>query len=177
LFIAHPLRAAVSGLALAILVPTLGAQSLTATPATPPTTVEGNRRALAQIFTDYWEDNLAHSPEFASTLGDKRFNDQISDYSVKAYNESLEREQNFLMRLATIDTTGLSDQEKISRDLLLRQFTDDQEGAEFKEWEMPVSQLGGIQTTYPDLVSQLSFTTVKDYDDWIARLHLIPARL
>jgi uncharacterized protein (DUF885 family) len=139
-----------------------------------PASVEDNRKALNQLFTDYWEDNLVHSPEFASTLGDKRFNDQISDYSVKAYNESLSREQAFLMRLAAIDTTGLSDQEKISADLLMRQFTEDQEAADFKEWEMPVSQLGGIQTTYADLVSQLSFTTVKDYDDWIARLHLIP---
>ena len=172
--ISHRVRAAVSGLALVVLTAAAGAQGLTAVPTTAPTTVEGNRRALNQIFTDYWEDNLAHSPEFASTLGDKRYNDQISDYSVKAYNESLEREQNFLMRLATIDTTGLSDQEKISRDLLLRQFADDQEAAEFKEWEMPVSQIDGIQTTYPELVSQLSFTTVKDYDDWIARLHLIP---
>ncbi len=65
--------------------------------------VEGNRKALKQVFKDYWEDNLAHVPEFASTLGDKRWNDQISDYSVKAYNQSLEREQGFLMRLAAID--------------------------------------------------------------------------
>jgi uncharacterized protein (DUF885 family) len=78
------------------------------------------------------------------------------------------------MRLAVIDDKGLSDQEKISRELLLRQFTQDQEAAEFKEWEVPVNQLGGIQTAYPDLVAQLSFTTVKDYDDWIARLHLVP---
>jgi uncharacterized protein (DUF885 family) len=136
--------------------------------------VEGNRKALNQIFTDYWEDNLVHSPELASSLGDKRFNDQISDYSVKAFNERLAREQAFLMRLAAIDTTGLTDQEKISQDLLLRQFTEDQEAAEFKEWEMPVNQMGGIYTTYPDLASQLSFTAVKDYDDWIARLHQIP---
>ena len=136
--------------------------------------VEGNRKALNQIFKDYWEDNLAHSPEFASSLGDKRWNDQIADYSVKAYNQNLEREQGFLMRLAVIDDKGLSDQEKISRELLLRQFTQDQEAAEFKEWEVPVNQLGGIQTAYPDLVAQLSFTTVKDYDDWIARLHLVP---
>jgi uncharacterized protein (DUF885 family) len=136
--------------------------------------VEDNRKALNQLFTDYWEDNLAHTPEFASTLGDKRFNDQISDYSVKAYNEALAREQAFLMRLAAIDTTGLTTQEKISADLLMRQFTEDQEAADFKEWEMPVSQLGGIQTTYADLATQLSFTTVKDYDDWIARLHQIP---
>ena len=34
--------------------------------------------------------------------------------------------------------------------------------------------MGGIHTTYPRLVAQLSFTTVKDYDDWIARLHAMP---
>jgi uncharacterized protein (DUF885 family) len=139
-----------------------------------PTSVEGNRKALNQIFEDYWQDNLAHSPEFASTLGDKRYNDQISDYSVKAYNESLAREQGFLTRLAAIDDTGLTDQEKISRDLLLRLIVEDQESAEFKEWEMPINQMGGIYTTYPQLVAQLSFTTIKDYDDWITRLNLIP---
>jgi uncharacterized protein (DUF885 family) len=78
------------------------------------------------------------------------------------------------MRLAAIDTTGFTAQEIVSRDLLLRQFAEDEEAAEFKEWEMPVNQMGGIQTTYPQLVAQLSFTTVKDYDDWIARLHAIP---
>ncbi|HEY1161225.1 MAG TPA: DUF885 domain-containing protein, partial [Terracidiphilus sp.] len=113
-------------------------------------------------------------PEFASTLGDKRYNDQISDYSVKAYNERLAREQAFLLRLAAIDPAGFTDQERISQDLLLRRFALDQEAAEFKEWEMPVNQMAGIQTTYPQLVAQLSFTTVKDYDDWIARLHAIP---
>ena len=143
-------------------------------PQAPAAAVEGNRKALNQIFEDYWQDGLAHAPEFASTLGDKRYNDRISDYSVKAYNEGLAREQALLMRLAAIDTAGLTDQEKISRELLLRDIADDQEAAEFKEWEMPVNQMGGIHTTYPQIVAQLSFTTVKDYDDWIARLHAIP---
>jgi len=136
--------------------------------------IETNRKALNAIFDDYWEDNLKHTPEFASALGDKRYNDQISDYSVKAVNETLAREQGFLMRLAAIDASGFTDQEKISRELLLRGFAEDEEGAEFKEWEMPVNQMDGIQTTYLRLVAQLSFTTVKDYDDWIARLHAMP---
>ena len=148
-------------------------QSLS-TASAAPATVEENRKALNQLFADYWEDNLAHSPEFASMLGDKRYNDQVSDFSVKAYNESLAREQAFLLRLAAIDAAGLTDQEKISIELLLRQITEDQEAAEFKEWEMPVNQMGGIHTMYPQIVAQLSFTTVKDYDDWIARLHQIP---
>jgi uncharacterized protein (DUF885 family) len=156
--------------ALLVVAPVARPQALGAVPAS----ADGNRKALNQIFEDYWQDNLAHSPEFASTLGDKRYNNQISDYSVKAFNQGLSREQGFLMRLAAIDTAGLSDQEKVSRDLLLRQIVDDQESAEFKEWEMPINQMGGIYTTYPDLAGQLSFTTVKDYDDWIARLGLIP---
>jgi uncharacterized protein (DUF885 family) len=142
-------------------------------PQAAPVSVDANRKALNEIFHDYWEDDLAHNPEFASSLGDKRYNDKISDHSVKAYNASLAREQAFLMRLAAIDPAGLADQEKISLNLLLRQFTEDQEAAEFKEWEMPVNQLGGIQTAYPELVSELTFTTAKDYDDWIARLRLI----
>ena len=137
--------------------------------------VEDRRKALDALFKDYWEASLKQSPEFASSIGDKRYNDQISDFSVKAINAWLEIEQGFLLKLAAIDPTGLTDQEKTSRELLMRDSADDEEGAEFKSWEMPVNQMGGIYATYPRLVAQLSFTTVKDYDDWIARLRLIPA--
>ena len=136
--------------------------------------VETRRKALNDLFQEYWEANLAHEPEFASEIGDKRYNDRITDYSVKAMNDWLATEQGYLMRLAAIDPTGLNDQEKISRDLLLREFADDAESAQFKEWEMPVNQMGGIYSTYPDLVAKLSFTSVKDYDDWIARLRAVP---
>ncbi len=120
--------------------------------------VEDRRKAMNAVFHDYWEDNLEHSPEFASILGDKRWNDKISDRSVKAFNEGLAREQAFMMRLAAIDPTGFTDQEKISRELLLRSITQDEESAEFKEWEMPVNQMGGIYSDFPQLVEQLSFT-------------------
>ncbi|HEY1896312.1 MAG TPA: DUF885 domain-containing protein [Terracidiphilus sp.] len=136
--------------------------------------VEDRRKAMNAVFHDSWEDNLEHSPEFASILGDKRWNDKISDRSVKAYNEALAREQAFMLRLAAIDPTGFTDQEKISRDLLLRDMTQDEEAAEFKEWEMPVDQRGGIYSDYPQLVESLTFTNAKDYDDWIARLRAVP---
>ncbi len=145
-----------------------------ATSAAAPTPPQDRTKALHTLFHDYWEETLKRQPEFASMIGDKRYNDQVSDYSVKAINDWLAAEQEFLMKLAAIDPTGLSDQDKISRDLLLRDLAEDQESAEFKEWEMPVNQMDGIYATYPQLVAQLSFTTAKDYDDWIARLHVIP---
>jgi uncharacterized protein (DUF885 family) len=139
-----------------------------------PASPEDRAKALHSLFHDYWEDILKRKPEIASLIGDNRYNDQISDRSVKATNEWLAAEQGYLMKLAAIDPTGLSDQDRTSRELLMRDLTDDQEAAEFKEWEMPVDQMGGIYSDYPQLVAQLSFATAKDYNDWIARLHQIP---
>lgn len=136
--------------------------------------LEARRKALNEVFADYWEDKLKHNPEFASEIGDNRYNDQLSDYSVQAFNAMLEREQGFLLRLGAIDDAGFTDQEKLSRDLLLRHFADDAEAAEFKEWEMPLSQQDGIHLFYPQLAAELSFNTAKDYDDWTARLRLLP---
>ncbi|MFP5206814.1 MAG: DUF885 family protein, partial [Acidobacteriota bacterium] len=152
------------------------AQKLTLAPATPaaPVSLDDRRKALNDVFHDFWEDTLKHDPELASELGDKRYNDQITDYSVAAINDQLARGQEFLMRLAAIDPAGFTDQEKLSRQLLERRLETDQEAAQFKEWEMPVTQMDGIYSTYPELVAELTFATAKDYDDWIARLHAIP---
>jgi uncharacterized protein (DUF885 family) len=168
-----PALAAVAFLMIAS-VPALKAQAAPAGAPAQAGSVEANRKALNAIFEAYWQDQLKHDPELASILGDKRYNDQIGDYSVKAVNDGLAREENVLMQLMAIDPAGLTDEEKTGRELLLRQFAEDEEAAEFKEWEMPLDQMGGIATTYPQLVSRLSFATVKDYDDWIARLHSIP---
>jgi len=149
------------------------AQTLPAA-AAQPASLEDRRKALASVIDEYWQDWLKHNPEFASSIGDKRYNSQISDYSVAAVNDTLAREQNYLLRLAAIDVTGFTEQEQLSHELLLRRLMQDQEAAEFNEWEMPVNQMGGIYATYPQLVAELSFATVQDYDDWIARLHRIP---
>jgi uncharacterized protein (DUF885 family) len=155
------------------LIPVLHAQA-PASDAASAASVGDRSKALNAVFHDFWEERLKRQPEFASTFGDKRYNDQLTDQSGKAINEWLASEQNYLMRLSAIDTTGLTDQEKMSGELLLHRLTDDEEASEFKEWEMPVNQMGGIYSEFPQLVAQLSFNDVKDYDDWIARLHAIP---
>jgi uncharacterized protein (DUF885 family) len=131
-------------------------------------------KALSVLLGEIWEDRLKHSPEFASFLGDKRYNDQWTDYSVEAVNAALARGRVFLDRLSQIDTTGLTQQEVLSRDLMLRELTDAQEGARFKEWEMPVNQFSGFHSEIAQLVNDLAFDNVKDYDDYITRLKKVP---
>jgi uncharacterized protein (DUF885 family) len=151
------------------------AQKLTLAAPSANSPLSDRRASVNALFKQYWDASLEHSPEFASSIGDKRWNDKIGDYSVQAENAWLEQEQNFMIKLAAIDTTGFSDSEKMSCDILERRFADDLEASEFKEWEMPMNQLGGIYSTYADLATHLSFNEIKDYDDWIARLKAIPA--
>jgi uncharacterized protein (DUF885 family) len=140
----------------------------------PVDSVAARSKALSALFTQIWEDRLKHQPEFASSLGDKRYNDQLTDYSVQAVNATLSRGREFITQLSEIDTTGLTDQEQLSAQLMLRSLIDEQEGAKFKEWEMPVNQFYGLHTDLAQLPNRLQFDTVKDYDDYIARLKKIP---
>lgn len=131
-------------------------------------------RTLNALFKEYWEDSLLHSPETATYLGDKRYNDRWSDYSVAGFADQLRRERGFIERLGAIDTNGLSDQDKLSADLLMRSLVDDQESARFKEWQMPVNQFNGIHTSLPQLVAVTPFEDAKDYDNYIKRLAGVP---
>ena len=108
-------------------------------PAAATSSVAQRSKDLSKLFAEIWEDKLKHSPEFASFLGDKRYNDQLSDYSTQAVNAALSRGRAFIQRLSEIDTTGLPEQERLSAELMLRSLIDDQEGAKFKEWQMPVN--------------------------------------
>jgi uncharacterized protein (DUF885 family) len=139
-----------------------------------PESVDARSKELSALFDEIWQNQLKHSPEYASSLGDKRYDDQLTNYSTQEINASLARGRGYIEKLSQIDTTGLPEQERLSAELMLRSLIDDQEGAKFKEWEMPVNQFNGFHTDLPQLVTHLQFDEVKDYDNYIARLQKVP---
>jgi uncharacterized protein (DUF885 family) len=141
---------------------------------TPPADLETRRKALQDLLSEQWEYTLSHSPEFASILGDKRWNDKITDFSQKAIDDDLAETKKFLDRFEAIDPSGFPEQEGLTRTLLIRSFREQLEDARFRSWEMPVSQISGIHLQSPQLVQLLPFDTVKDYDDYVARLKQVP---
>ncbi len=143
-------------------------------PETPSAALEARRKAFEALLAEHWEYTLSHSPEFASILGDKRWNDKVSDLSAREVEADLAKTKEFLARFEAIDTSGFSEQQALTKTLLVRRFREDLEDARFKIWEMPVSQISGIHLQAPQLVALLSFKTVKDYEDYIARLKQLP---
>ncbi len=140
----------------------------------PKDDLQARRDALNKLLAEQWEYNLSTSPEFASILGDKRWNDQISDFSQAAIDADLAKSREFLTRFEAIDTTGFPEQEALNKELMVRGLKEGIEGARFKGWLMPVTQISGIHLMVPQFPPLLSFTTVKDYDDLITRYRKIP---
>jgi len=142
--------------------------------APPQGDLDARRKTLNDLLVERWEYTLRTSPIFASILGDKRWNDKLDDFSQKAIDDDLEQSRKYLARFEAIDIAGFPEQEVLNKTLMVRDLRMSLEGARFKSWEMPVSQVGGVQIDLPQLVSILSFQSVKDYDDYISRLKQIP---
>ncbi|HTQ79874.1 MAG TPA: DUF885 family protein, partial [Thermoanaerobaculia bacterium] len=151
--------------------------ALSAAPATPAASdsLAARRKALDDLLAEQWLYTLSHAPEFASILGDKRWNDQVSDISEQAVEDDLAQTKKFLARFEAIDTRGFPEQEALNQTLMVRNLREQLRDARFKEWEMPVNQISGIHLELAQFASLLSFTTAKDYQDLTTRYRKVPA--
>lgn len=145
-----------------------------ATAAAPDAATEAKTRQLQALLAEEWEYELRTSPETATSLGDNRYNNRLDDDSPQFHQSELKQNQDFLARFEALNPSGLSAQDALSRELMIRKLRDAIEGAQFKPWEMPVTQMHGIHLSLIEMSTFMPFTTVEDYENYLARLHQIP---
>ncbi len=136
--------------------------------------VETRRHELLSLFDEEWQYELRTNPEWATMLGDNRYNDRLSDTSPGFFRSDLDQRRGFLARFEAVDPASFSRQDTLSRELMIRKLRQEIEGARFRQWEMPVNQMGGLHLELPDLVIVTPFNAVADYDNYLARLLQIP---
>ncbi|UKE68341.1 DUF885 family protein [Xanthomonas cerealis pv. cerealis] len=153
-------------------------------PATPPTAAVAAAtpartpgQAFAALLDAQWQYQLEHHPEFASIIGDTRYNDRWSDYSPAALQAERQATADFLKRFEAIDGKALSAQDQLSLQMMLRQLRDRLEAIALRNDEMPLEPVGGIQLTLPGYAQAFPFASVKDYEDYIKRLQTTPVLL
>jgi uncharacterized protein (DUF885 family) len=126
------------------------------------------------LFDEQYESDLRNFPERATAFGDYRYNDKLAEYSLAAIVQRHQTEVAFLQRLDAISSTGFSDQDQLSHDLMVRVLRQRIADYDLKEYEMPINQQNGIHTSLADLPLSVPFDSVKHYEDYISRLHQIP---
>jgi uncharacterized protein (DUF885 family) len=129
------------------------------------------------LFDEQYESDLRNFPSRATAYGDYRYNDKLTDNSLAAIAQRNETDRAFFSRLEAISTTGFSDRDQLSHDLLVRVLQQRLADFDLKEYEMPINQQNGIHTALADLPLSVPLDSVKHYEDYIARLHQIPRAL
>ena len=130
-------------------------------------------KTLHDLFAQEWEYGLQQSPARASQLGDRRWNDRWGDRSLAAIKTRHEHSLDVLQRLSKIDRSKLSAADQLNYDLFKKDYENGIEEYKYRWYLAPLNQRGGIQTQN-ELADSLRFETVKDYDDWIARMNAFP---
>ncbi|HLJ89452.1 MAG TPA: DUF885 domain-containing protein [Candidatus Angelobacter sp.] len=126
------------------------------------------------LFEEQYESDQRNFPERATAFGDYRYNDKLTDLSHDAIARRHKTDMDFLTRFQAIQTTGFSDQDQLSHDLMVRVLQQRITDFDLKEYEMPVNQQSGIHTGLADLPLSAPLDSVKHYEDYIARLHQVP---
>lgn len=129
--------------------------------------------AFHQLIENEWQWTLRDDPEFASWLGDHRYDQRWQDLSLDAIQRRHEYRKSVLENLAKIDSTLLSKQDRVSYELFRGQYEDSVEAYKFGWHLVPLTQREGIQDS-SSLASSLQFETINDYEAWNVRIHNFP---
>jgi len=132
----------------------------------------GPTEDFAALLDEAWEWQLKENPMMASALGDRRYNDQWTDNSIQAIKRRQDETREFLRRVYAIDRNALSEEDQLNFELFRRSLQDRVDLFKFDSHLIPFYQRGGVQNLDSN-TSRLRFVTVKDYEDWIARLDQI----
>jgi uncharacterized protein (DUF885 family) len=125
---------------------------------------------LKQLFDDEWDWRLRWNPLFATNVGDHRFDDRLPAVAVADFERREQESRAFLKRLEAIGRAKLSGEDGINYDLFHRVLRDRISEYEFNTHLMPITNREGFHTSFPQLPDRVPLSTVKDYENYCARL-------
>src|SRR5918996_271015 len=133
-------------------------------------------KTLHELFSAEWEYLMEQHPTWASSLGDRRWNDRWDNISLDALLKRHDHNVEILDKLAKIDRSALTLADQLNYDLFKKNYENDIERFQYRWYLLPLNQRDGVHTVNR-LADALRFETLKDYEDWLARLRALPSRI
>mgnify|MGYP003945689311 CR=1 FL=1 len=141
------------------------AAALTATPAHATPSSD-----LAKLADDYWQGSLEAWPTYATSLGDKRYDDRLQDISPAGREKERRRLESLMGRARAIPEAGLSTQDRLTRTALITELESGlaQTACGFEDWV--VDPLGGPQVMVNSLADYTVIETPHDAANYVKRM-------
>lgn len=129
---------------------------------------------LHQLFGDEWAQRLEDNPLTATYTGAEGYNDKLRSVTPETKKRQMEQDQAFLDRLNAIDRSALSVSDQVNYDLFAYTLESNISLGAFRGWRVPFLADFGFYSEVMSLADNVPLRTVKDYEDYIARLNEAP---
>ena len=122
-----------------------------------------------KYLSNQWEQNLKDSPIFASLLGNKNFNQDITSNSIDEFVKNKAKLNKDLINLNSFNYEKLNSDNKLNYKLKRIGLNNSIEAAQYPSYYMSLNQRGGVQSYY-ETGDRLVYESKQDYEDWLIRL-------
>ncbi|MDC3411604.1 DUF885 family protein [Gammaproteobacteria bacterium] len=122
-----------------------------------------------KYLADQWTEELEDNPIFASLLGNKEFNQNITSNTKETFIKKRDDLYNNLLQLNSFNFEELNRQNKLNYQLKKISLENALEASEYPSYYMSLNQRGGVQSYY-ETGDRLVYETKQDYEDWLIRL-------
>ena len=130
---------------------------------------------LQACFDTEWEWRMRTFPEWATQLGDPRYNDRLADRSVQALDAQDAQVRATLACIDSVDRATLNERDQLSHDVF-------RHNAELAVAELAFPQLrtwgfsnkDGLHLGFPMLMRSMPLRNERDYRNYLARLAAFP---
>ncbi|MFN3791273.1 DUF885 domain-containing protein [Massilia sp.] len=134
--------------------------------------------AARLLFEREWQWQLRQQPEFATAIGEHRFDATLSDTSLAARAAAVEHTRQVLQEVRQLDRAKLADQDRLSYDLFIAQREQRLAANAFTPFDpQALNGVDGLHVRLPRLVAAMPFTSEPDYRNYLARLAALPAHV
>ena len=143
-------------------------------PPAPKTSSDAGAR-FADLVERNWQWRLREFPTFATSVGVDDFNDRLEDASLAAIERRDGETKAFLAELDAISKDALSAADRTDAEILRTQLVEAIDSVRLGEPLLTLNADSGFHTEFMLMHRAMPFRTVKDYENYLARLQAFPA--
>jgi uncharacterized protein (DUF885 family) len=131
-------------------------------------------KALQAVLDAHWAWTLKQDPLLATDLGVRDFDTTLGDQSPASSVAEEKAIAAFVSQLEKIDSSTLTDSERVNRDILLSSLRNRLGGFAFGQKHMNFTNRGGWHSGFAQLPTRVPFVTAADFQSYVARLNDYP---
>lgn len=139
---------------------------------------QGASKPLHALFDKSWLEISERFPEWATSRGDYRYNDRLTDPSLQADVKYFARTRAYMAKVERISAQSLSPQDRISRSMFISGAQDRLALEPYEGYRLlSIAALGGLQSNFAELLQVVPLETTVQAEQLLTRMAAYPKHM